>query len=314
MLVLKYLKPFERGDAAAISSLFKLVYGDNYIYSEVYDPQNFCKNHENGSWQSILAIDSSEKVIGHGLLWSHSTSPDIPELSLIVVHPEARNLGLAFKISQELIVIAKLNNADGVSAKQICSHPFSQRIGQSLGFLNLSFWPEYTPSLFDETASRESLVEAYLPLKIKPIKKLFITEVLIPNAKLLVAELKEVETVQSSSLTPTQLELDLVFIKSEVDVFELYLHRWGENGIGKLELLDPSKLTFILVNAELPENTMASKILLNLGFYFMGLVPDRFRCWTWLFVKNFNLDRSIYILDEKINKLLEIGEENIICT
>lgn len=310
MLEFNYLKSFANDDAAAVSNLFKLVYGNNYVYPEVYEPETFCRNHEMGVWESVLAMSSDEQVMGHGLLWTHPTCPEIPEMGLFIVHPAARNSGLGFKISQELIAIAKRKGFAGIGSKQVCNHPFSQRLGHSLGFLNLSFWPDYVSSPFIAGETRESVLCAYLPLKTEPKKALFLPRELVSIAKSLTNGLDKIKSIEYPIKSSVFSQSELKIMKSESEISELYLHRWGIDGPQKLANINPDKLTFVLVNAELPENTLACERLLSSGFAFMGLVPDRFHSWTWVFAKNFSFDAT-HILDEKIKNLIEFAHDQL---
>ena len=312
MLEFTYLKSFTNDDAVQVSNLFKLVYGDNYVYPEVYEPASFCRNHKMGIWKSVLAMSSDKQVIGHGLLWKHPNCPEIPEIGLFIVHPAARNLGLAFKISQKLIAIAKSNNIVGISSKQVCNHPFSQRLAQSLGFFNLSFWPDYVSSPFVKGETRESILSAYLPLKTEPKKILFLPQELVPSAKSLTNGLDTIESIESPNDLHIVSQSELQITKSERKVLELCLHRWGADGGQKLEDINQDKLTFMLVNAELPENTLACQSLLSSGFAFMGLIPDRFHSWAWVFSKNFSFDTSHgHVLDQRIKDLIELAQNRI---
>ena len=307
MIEFKHLRHFEKHDSTAVSELFQLVYGSNYVYLEVYNPETFHKNHESGLWESILAIGSHDQILGHGLLWKHPSCPEIPEMSLIAVHPKARNLGLAFTICQELMTIAKRNGARGVSSKQVCNHPFSQRLASSLGFFNLSFWPDDVSSPFISGETRESIVGGYVPLNIKSKKTLFIPEKLRPNTRPLIHGLDEVEFLQSPIRHAISPCSEIEILQLEPKISELYIRSWGADGPAKLDIADLHKLTFILVDAESSENTLACEHLIALGFIFMGLVPDRFNTWTWLFCKNFALEAT-YVL---MKKLMAPGQENI---
>lgn len=311
MLEFSHLKSFTCSDAPAVSHLFKLVYGENYVYPEVYQSDTFCTNHANKTWESVLAISTDEQIIGHGLLWTHPHCPHIPEMGLFVVHPDARNLGLAKKISLELIEIAKKNGVVGIGTKQVCNHPFSQKLGKSLGFLNLSFWPDYISSPFVSDETRESILCAYLPLRTEPKKILFLPDELIPNAESLTNGVDKIETIMSSTPTQLQAYATMEVTQLETDITELYLHNWGADGAQKLATIDQEKLTFMLVNAELPANTLACEHLLLAGFSFMGLIPDRFDAWTWVFAKNFSLDAASYIIDERINRLIKSVQEQL---
>ena len=299
MTEFKHLRQFKKNDSAAVSELFQLVYGSNYVYLEVYNPETFHRNHENGLWESILAIGPNDEILGHGLLWKHLYCPEIPEMSLIAVHPKARNLGLAFKICQKLIIMAKRNGSSGISSKQVCNHPFSQRLASSLGFFNLSFLPAYVSSPFISGDTRESIVGGYIPLNVKSTKTLFIPEKLRPSASLLVHGLDEIEFLQSPIRHTISSCSEVEILQLEPKISELYIRHWGADGPSKLDVANPNKLTCILVDAELSENTLACEHLLSLGFIFMGLVPDRFNSWTWLFCKNFALEAT-YVLMKKL--------------
>lgn len=304
MLSLSHLKSFSNDNAQDISKLFSLVYSDDYVYPEVYQAETFCKNHANGTWESVLAISTDGHVIGYGALVTHPHCPQIPEIGMFVVHPGARNLGLATKISQKLIEKAKTNGVTGVSTKQVCNHPFSQKLAHSLGFLNLGFWPNYVASPFDAGETRESILCAYLPLKTEPKKILYLTEELCPNAKALTKGVDKIGKIASAQLGEISARTAIETNEHEPEVIELYLHQWGKDGEKKIEALEQEQLTFILVNAELPENTLATTYLLEQGYSFMGLIPDQSSSWAWLFAKNFTLDAATNVIDERIKDLL----------
>lgn len=311
MLSISHLKSFSNDNAQEVSKLFSLVYDNDYVYPEVYQAETFCKHHANGTWESVLAISTDGHVIGHGALVTHPHCPQIPEIGMFVVHPEARNLGLATKISQELIEKAKTNGVTGVGTKQVCNHPFSQKLAHSLGFLNLGFWPNYIASPFDAGQTRESILCAYLPLRTEPKKILYLTEELCPNARALTKGVDKIGEIASAQPGKIPAHTAIETNEHEPEVIELYLHQWGKDGGKKIETLDQNQLTFVLVNAELPENSLATSHLLEHGFSFMGLIPDQFSSWTWLFAKNFDLEAARNVIDERVKDLIICAEARL---
>ena len=52
-------------DAAAVSNLFRLIYGDTYDIPDVYSPEREEELDATGRVLSFVAVDDSDTVVGH---------------------------------------------------------------------------------------------------------------------------------------------------------------------------------------------------------------------------------------------------------
>ncbi|WGG52635.1 GNAT family N-acetyltransferase [Rugamonas sp. DEMB1] len=164
------IRDFAPSDAANVSALFRAVYGDRYVYPDVYLPSMIHHNNEQQLWQSSVAcVDGA--IVGHAVLWRHPDTPDCAELALNVVHPSARGLGIATILGRHLCQLAGKQGLRCVTIKQVSSHGQSQRLAQTLGFHTVGLLLDYVASPFASTG-RESIVLGCLPLQASPLPAL----------------------------------------------------------------------------------------------------------------------------------------------
>ncbi|SFM21638.1 GNAT family N-acetyltransferase [Rugamonas rubra] len=164
------IRDFAADDAASVSALFRAVYGDRYVYPDVYLPSMIHHNNEQQLWQSSVAcVDGA--IVGHAVLWRHPDTPDCAELALNVVHPSARGLGIATILGRHLCQLAGKQGLRCVTIKQVSSHGQSQRLAQTLGFHTVGLLLDYVASPFASTG-RESIVLGCLPLQASPLPSL----------------------------------------------------------------------------------------------------------------------------------------------
>jgi GNAT superfamily N-acetyltransferase/rhodanese-related sulfurtransferase len=164
------VRSFVADDADSVSALFRAVYGDFYIYPDVYLPSMIYHNNQQQRWLSMVAcIDG--KIVGHAALWRHPDSPESAELALNVVHSSARGLGIATLLGRHLCDQAREQGLRWLTIKQVSSHKQSQRLAQTLGFHTIGLLLDYVTSPFG-SERRESVVLGCLPLQPYPIPSL----------------------------------------------------------------------------------------------------------------------------------------------
>jgi GNAT superfamily N-acetyltransferase len=164
------IRKFVADDAGRISALFRAVYGDHYVYPDVYLPSMICRHNEQERWQSSVAFFDGE-MVGHAVLWMDPDSPGSAEFALTVVHPAARGLGIATRLGRHLCEQARELGLRWLTIKQVSSHMHSQRLAQTLGFHTTALLLDYVASPFGNE-SRESVVLGCLPLQPCPIPSL----------------------------------------------------------------------------------------------------------------------------------------------
>ncbi|KII29568.1 GNAT family N-acetyltransferase [Pseudomonas fluorescens] len=155
------LRSYRRSDAAAISRLFREIYGDHYVQPHVYLPLMINQNHCDGTWHSLVA-ESGQKILGHATLCRNAGS-HTAELALSVVHPSTRGQNIATQLGTRLLIHAQALGCHGVTIKQVTQHAYTQRMAHRLGFCSSGLLLDYVPSPFGETLP-ESIVIGYTPI------------------------------------------------------------------------------------------------------------------------------------------------------
>ncbi|MBX9407154.1 GNAT family N-acetyltransferase [Pseudomonas baetica] len=140
------LRNYRDTDAAAVSQLFRQVYGDHYVQPHVYLPHMISQNHGDKRWHSLVAV-VGQQILGHATLFRDNGSHSA-ELALSVVHPDTRGQNIATRLGQQLLIHAQALGCHDVSIKQVTHHPYTQRMAINIGFHNTGLLPDYVPSPF----------------------------------------------------------------------------------------------------------------------------------------------------------------------
>lgn len=141
------LRNYRESDATAVSELFREVYGDHYVQSDVYLPCLISQNHAKKRWHSLVAVEG-ERIRGHATLYRQSETSHDAELALSAVHPDTRCQNIATRLGEQLLTHAQALGCRSVSIKQVTHHPYSQRMALSLGFHNTGLLPDFVRSPF----------------------------------------------------------------------------------------------------------------------------------------------------------------------
>jgi len=135
------IRPIQEEDIEQVISLFRMNYGDDYIYREFYDPQWIKRGiySDNILW---LVLEDEGRVVGTGavVLDSGDYDDQIAELGRLVVDPSAGGRGLGQTIIKAL-VDASNNQVEFLFATARTVHPKSQKINDQLGLVPLGFLP-----------------------------------------------------------------------------------------------------------------------------------------------------------------------------
>lgn len=161
------IRDFQRQDSEAISALFRTVYGERYVYPDIYMPSMISWHNAQGHWHSAIA-EQNGTIIGHAALWQHDTDKEAAELAMFAVHPVIRNRGVATQLGKHLLLIANKLGLGTLTIKMVSSHQHSQRLAKTLGFHSTALLRDYVPSPF-QSGQRESIILGVLPLQPRPV-------------------------------------------------------------------------------------------------------------------------------------------------
>ena len=164
------LRDFRQEDGAAVSGLFRAVYGDHYVYPDVYLPHQIQQRNRTGQWQSAVAV-AGELVVGHAALWFDAALPGQAEVALNVVHPSARGRRIATGLCRHLCANARAQGLTLITIKQVSTHQQTQHLARTLGFHTTALLLDYVTSPFGRPEP-EHIVLGCLPLKSRPLPDL----------------------------------------------------------------------------------------------------------------------------------------------
>ncbi|WP_239511145.1 GNAT family N-acetyltransferase [Klebsiella michiganensis] len=86
------IRAFQRQDGEGISALFRTVYGDRYVYPDIYMPSLIGWRNARDEWHSAIA-EQNGIIIGHAALWRHHADKQTAELAMFAVHPRLQKPG-----------------------------------------------------------------------------------------------------------------------------------------------------------------------------------------------------------------------------
>lgn len=164
------VRDYRASDAEPVSALFRAVYGEHYVYPDVYLPSRIHAHNVSGQWRSAVAVRDGQ-LLGHATLWRDAAQPGLAELALNAVHPDARGQRIASRLARHLRATAGQLGVGMMTIKQVCSHPRSQHVALALDFRSTALLIDYVESPFGR-AERESIVVGCLPLRAWPLPRL----------------------------------------------------------------------------------------------------------------------------------------------
>lgn len=121
------IRPLRPGEEEALSRLFYLVYGYNYINEDVYYPQKLKAMLADGKLLSIVAARPNGRLIGHVGLVRRSSSPPVYEAAMGAVDPAAKSRGVFGRLFHATIELAQRTPMQYCFFDFVTNHDLSQK-------------------------------------------------------------------------------------------------------------------------------------------------------------------------------------------
>ena len=119
------VRSFITSDAEDISRLIYKNYDYTYYKAMFYDPKSIALHNASQKIHSFIALHQT-KIIGHFAL-APRTGTNSAELSVAVVHPQYKGMGIMNKMFINLITYAKEHSFRSLFGEAIMLHPYSQK-------------------------------------------------------------------------------------------------------------------------------------------------------------------------------------------
>ncbi|PHM74039.1 GNAT family N-acetyltransferase [Xenorhabdus kozodoii] len=279
------IRSYQPGYDKKISQLFREIYGDSYVYPDIYLPKLINDNQTTKRWYSALAFHQG-RLIGHAALVKESEQKNQAELALIAVYPDFQGYGVAKSLGSYLCGYAKEQGYNLLTMKQVCSHPKSQYIARNLGFYSTALMLDYVDSPFG-LPDPESIVQGILPLKSLPLPKLdwpqswqdWVAQLsqyvggISPNAP----------SGYRRSIPPKPFTMKKSGRRLEITLYEVH-----PNFLSEIIDLPPGQLIYLKLPA-CEEALGLYSWLKKGGFRFAGLCPDTHDGWFLLWLRGYQL-------------------------
>jgi hypothetical protein len=155
------IRRFRPEDANGVARLIEAVYGHTYYPRDLYDPEAITRLNAAGKLISVLALDSSDRVIGHYALERPQLGP-IAESSDAIVAPEFRHHHIMEQMRVLLREEAVRAGLIGLVGYPVTNHVYSQKAEEHFGAhpcaLALGLWPRSFHNMPEGLTQRMSFV------------------------------------------------------------------------------------------------------------------------------------------------------------
>ena len=275
-------------DAVAIARCVYRCYGRSYGSEYLYQPQKLLNLWQAGLVTSVVAVNSSQEVIGHLCYWLDAAHDAVGESTDAVVDPRYRGRHLFDRLRAFLIDLVRAQGRLGMVSEAVAVHPYSQKAVIASGAIETGLMLGDLPSnlkfkgIEDALPARQSCMLCYLRLNSEPKRQVYLPP---GHATMLGKIYARIGLNREFGVLPESISVD-----SEGHV-EVHLDEaWGEAALrvvrfgSNLETLFRSQLRRLLANgvpyiyAELPLGDPAVadcvQSLEGIGFSFAGLVPE----------------------------------------
>lgn len=274
------IRDFYPADAEDVSALFKQIYGDHYVYPEVYLPSLICERNANGAWRSAVA-ELDGKIVAHAALLIDQSAPDCAEIALTVASQSVVGRGVGVRVCRYLRDRAPQFGVDMLTALLVTSHIQSQRMANPLGFSTTGLLFDYLPSPFS-AGTRESYVISCLPLVAWPLPEITwppgCRHWIAPMVARYGIDRRPVQNDDAEPPPPLNVQSDGELIKLTLrDVSERTLEEVCDLPSQRRKLIRVS-----LADNLAPNLPSAWKRLSKAGYRHTGIMPISAGGWHWL--------------------------------
>jgi hypothetical protein len=194
---------FRPQDAPGVAALFGVVYGADYPIKVYYDPELLARENATGKIVSMVARTPRGEVVGHIALFNSSPNPRQFELGAGGVLPTYRNTSklLTRMMTHGPRVAAQRFGLQAVFGDPVCTHVYSQKICQGLGWITHALEVDLMPAdLYGQASGgddRVSALMAFITLVPKP-HEVYLPAVYEKTLRYLYQDLDDVRQIRTS--------------------------------------------------------------------------------------------------------------------
>ncbi len=274
-------------EAIEVSRAIFDCYGYSYAGEFVYYPDRLAAMNESGQLLSaVAAVRDTGEIGGHCALILHDSLP--AELGIGVTKRKFRGHGLIQQLGEYLENQARQLSLNGVHAKEVTVHPYSQKSCQKLGFRDCGFLLAHSPKALsfkgiqDRLTQRNSDVLGFKMLRELDPRELYLPEQHAAVIESIYENLGVPMSWQCSTAAPetdqkTVMNASIYSVRS---LCEIYLPYCGDDAVQilKQELRrvrrEEVQVVELYLNLTDPCTPWLVSEAEKIGFFFTGILPE----------------------------------------
>ncbi len=283
------IRRFRAADAIEVSRLIHEAYGYSYPYEHIYFPERVAALNVDGELISALALTASGRVAGHAALVTDAAAPERAELAIVVTRPEFRGQGVAQRLGEFLVDLARSRGIGMLFTNAVTAHPWTQRFMYQLGFRDCALLPGHAPAsvrfrrIAEDLPQRESCVyavrflepqrpterRAVLPERHRVLLEAIYAELGLPLRAI---------APPAVGNPPPRARVDAA-VHHGLELAQLRLLTWGADALAVLRarVAEFRRARMAVIELQLPfcdpSSTAALDAVEALGFVFSGIEP-----------------------------------------
>ncbi len=278
----------DRETAQQVGEIFRVLYGEEYIYPYVYEPELLVGEIDKGNLLAVLASDRQGKSAGYVALAKSTTNPRLWEERSLVVDPMYQYTNLSSVLANYFINMSVCQRVaiDCMFAEAVCHHYFTQIVCVKAGWVSCALVLDaLDKSIFKDHQQEKGRVASlqlyweineqpeivYLPVEYAHILKQLAVPLKPRTFRISKMELpNEGTTVWQEQYNPANQSWKVIIQEIGTD-WAVFLTEILSQAIERKAIS-----VQIILNAACPYLGAAVKLLRDRGFFLGGLVPHGF--------------------------------------
>ena len=167
------VKDFDQEDAQGIAQLYYAVYGENFAFDSVYDPEWIIEAHAKGQTHCVVGRTEAGDVVGLYSLFRNPPGKRIMEAGSWIVLPAYRNSTLAMRLAQRIHANPPAHlGIDIIFGQSVCDHCITQKMVAKYKAcscaLELEAMPPRPEDARGRSGGRITLLDGFVPIRDAP--------------------------------------------------------------------------------------------------------------------------------------------------
>ena len=284
------IRKIEPDDMESLVQCLYSVFGYSYSADDVYFPDAIRKKLVEGSYDGIVAVNTSGAIVAHVAMLKDSPSDMVCECGQAFVLPTYGRRGLFATLKERLLEVADQKGLYGVYSSAIASHPYTQKANLALGCVEVGLELAYIladlQSFIDRDGKeeRQSVVSFFHTLSRQNKQKILVPaehcDIIRKTYELLAMD-RDFVTVSEQALPDVPSEIESS-VKTAWNQVHIKINNAGSDllrhidGIIRRSMASGCVMCYLSLPMCREFTPAAVYALQKMGFFYSGILPYGF--------------------------------------